>query len=246
MANKIKKETVTEPAKAEKIAFTETVPVTGVSVTPESVTLEVGSTQQLTATVEPENATEQAVVWTIDDDGIADVSSTGLVEGIFEGTAQVTATTFDGSFTDTSAINVEGVAFPPVDITDLAIVNWPGNTPHRVGSFFFNLSKMKLETNQSGLLGNFQDYFIFERADLHCIEPTDTYLDIEILMDNKESLGRFTITQGWYSVNRQSESEIHSGRRVSREDIYLRLHSNKPKKGRLLISMVGYLIEPWR
>lgn len=246
MAKKVEKEAVTEPAKTDKIDFAETVPVIGVSVAPESVSLRVGNSQQLTETVDPDDATEKSVGWTVDDDGIADVSSTGLVEAKAEGSAVVTVTTFDGEFTATSAITVEAAIHPPVDITDLAIVSWPGNTPHRVGSYYFNLNKMNLQQNQSGLLGNFQDYFIFERADLHCIEPTDTDLDIEILMDNKESLGRFTISQGQHSVNRQSESEVHSGTPVSREDIFLRLHSSKPEKGRLLISMVGYLIEPWR
>ena len=230
----------------KKPMVTESVPVTSVSVTPESVSLKVGNSKQLTATVVPEDATDKSVDWMIDDDGIAEVSSTGLVEGIFEGTAKVTVTTLDGNFTAVSAINVEGVTLPPVDITDLSIASWPGNTPHRVGSYFFNLNKMNLQKDQSGLLGSFQDYFIFERADLHCIEPTNADLDIEILMNNKESLGRFNINSGELTVSRQSESEIPSGSRVSRKDIYLRLHSDKPEKGRLLISMVGYLIEPWR
>ena len=234
------KPVVTEPVVMEDVA------VTGVSVAPESVSLKVGGSQQLTATVEPDDATDKSVSWSVDDDNVALVDSSGLVEATAEGEAVVTVTTVDGSFTDTSDITVEAVDLPPVDITDLAIASWPGNTPHRVGSYFFNLRKMKLQKYQSGLLGNFQDYFIFERADLHCIEPTDTDLDIEILMGNKESLGRFTINSGEFTVRRQSESEILSGSRVSREDIYLRLHNDKPEKGRLLISMVGYLIEPWR
>ena len=234
------KSVVMEPVVMEDVA------VTGVSVAPESVSLKVGGSQQLTAMVEPDDATDKSVSWSVDDDNVALVDSGGLVEGVFEGAAEVSVTTLDGGFTDVSAITVEGIDHLPVDITDLAIASWPGNTPHRVGSYFFNLSKMKLQKDQSGLLGNFQDYFIFERADLHCIEPTDINLDIEILMDNKESLGRFNINNGEFIVSRQSESEIPSGSRVSRKDIYLRLHSVKPEKGRLLISMVGYLIEPWR
>ena len=228
------------------VATLEDVAVTGVSVAPKNVTLMEGNSQQLTATVEPEDATDKTVSWSVDDDTVALVDSKGLVEAVVEGSTVVTVTTVDGGFTDTSGITVAAVDHPPVDITDLAIASWPGNTPHRVGSYFFNLNKMKLQKDQSGLLGNFQDYFIFERADLHCIETTDRNLDIEILMDNKESLGRFTINAGESSVSRQSESEIPSGSRVSKENIYLRLHSDKPETGRLLISMVGYLIEPWR
>ena len=231
---------------SDKPVVLEDVSVTGVSVTPESVSLKVGESQQLTATVEPDDAADKSVSWSVDDDNVALVDSSGLVEATAEGDAVVTVTTVDGGFADMSAVTVEAVNLPPVDITNLAIASWPGNPPHRVGSYFFNLNKMNLKKDQSGLLGNFEDYFIFERADLHCIELTDADLDIEILMDNKESLGRFTIKNGGFAVSRQSESEIPSGSRVSREDIYLRLHSNKPKKGRLLMSLVGYLIEPWR
>ncbi len=83
-----------------------TVPVTGVTVSPTSASVHVGMTSQLTATVAPANATNQAVNWTSSNTGIATVSAAGLVTGVAAGTAVITATTVDQGKTATSTITV--------------------------------------------------------------------------------------------------------------------------------------------
>jgi len=83
-----------------------TIPVTGVSLDKESITIPVGGTEQLTATVEPSDATDQSVSWSIDNESVATVDADGLVTGVAEGTAAVTVTTTDGGFTDTCAVTV--------------------------------------------------------------------------------------------------------------------------------------------
>jgi endoglucanase len=88
------------------------VPVTGVSVTPATATLNINQTQQLTATVTPANATNKSVTWTSSAPAIASVSNTGLVTALAQGSATITATTADGSFTANSAITVNGVVVP--------------------------------------------------------------------------------------------------------------------------------------
>ena len=218
--------------------------VTGVTVAPKTVSLKVGGTQQLTATVEPEDAENKSVGFTSSADEMASVNSTGLVTAVAEGEATITVTTLDGGFTDTSEVSV--AALPVVDITDVPIDSWPGNTPHRVGSYYFNLNRIKLQTSQSGLLGRSQDYFVFERADVHGIESPDVDLDIELLLNNTDSLGRFTITQGETIAERETDSTVKAGSYQSKQDIYLKLHGAKPEKGRVLVNLVGYLIEPWR
>jgi uncharacterized protein YjdB len=83
-----------------------TVAVTGVSVSPTSTTLNVGSTQQLTATVSPSNATNKTVNWSSGNNSIATVSSSGLVTAVATGTATITVTTQDGNKTATCSVTV--------------------------------------------------------------------------------------------------------------------------------------------
>ena len=67
------------------------VPVESITLDLTEASLKVGETQQLVATVEPENATDKTVEWTSSDTGIATVSEDGLVTAIAEGNATITA-----------------------------------------------------------------------------------------------------------------------------------------------------------
>ena len=87
-------------------AQVEVTPVTGVSVTPAQATIRVGNTTTIKAIVTPDDATEKAVTWTSSDDTVATVDSNGVVTGVKVGTATITATTIDGSFTATCEVNV--------------------------------------------------------------------------------------------------------------------------------------------
>ncbi len=81
-------------------------PVTGVSLDKSSVTIDVGSTEQLTATVTPSSAIDQSVTWSSSDTAVATVSGTGLVKGIASGYATITVTTVDGGLTATCDVTV--------------------------------------------------------------------------------------------------------------------------------------------
>lgn len=85
-----------------------TVYVTGVNLTPATATLSLTgtTTEQLTATVAPVNATNPSVTYVSSAPSIATVSSTGLVTAVAVGSATITVTTVDGSFTDTTVITV--------------------------------------------------------------------------------------------------------------------------------------------
>jgi uncharacterized protein YjdB len=89
-----------------------TVAVTGVTVTPSSASVLVGSTQQLTATISPSDATNQSVSWSSSNPAIATVSTSGLVTGIAAGSATITVTTQDGNKTATSNITVTSNCTP--------------------------------------------------------------------------------------------------------------------------------------
>lgn len=74
--------------------------VTGVTISGSDLELNVEQTSQLTATVEPENATNKNVEWESDDTSVATVSESGLVTAVSEGVAIITVTTKDGGFED--------------------------------------------------------------------------------------------------------------------------------------------------
>jgi Starch-binding module 26/Alpha amylase, catalytic domain/Bacterial Ig-like domain (group 2)/Secretion system C-terminal sorting domain len=82
------------------------VPVTGVSVSPSSVSLGTGSIQQLSATIAPLNASDTGVVWSSSDNAVATVATNGLVTASGVGTATITAKTNDGAKTSTATITV--------------------------------------------------------------------------------------------------------------------------------------------
>lgn len=72
-----------------------------------SASIAVNATKQLTATVQPDNATNQSINWSSDHADIAAVSNTGLVTGKKAGSATITATSADNSkATATCAITV--------------------------------------------------------------------------------------------------------------------------------------------
>ncbi len=93
------------------------IPVTGVSITEGNQELETGQTVQLTAVVEPEDATNKNVSWSSIDEAVATVSATGLVTAVAEGTTSITVTTEDGNKTDSITVTVvEGSGGPTIDI----------------------------------------------------------------------------------------------------------------------------------
>lgn len=78
---------------------------TGVEVQ-ETATVAVGENITLKAQVLPDYASNQAVTWKSSDENIAYVDENGVVIGKQEGTAIITVTTVDGSFTDTCTVSV--------------------------------------------------------------------------------------------------------------------------------------------
>lgn len=80
--------------------------VTGVTLDKNEASIEVGTTEQLVATIAPVGATITDLKWSSSDESKVLVSSTGLIVGIAEGEATVTVTTVDGGFTDTCNVEV--------------------------------------------------------------------------------------------------------------------------------------------
>ena len=68
--------------------------------------LRTNGSETLIATIEPEDAENQNVTWTSDNEEVATVDDTGKVTGKKPGTANITVTTEDGGYTDTCKVTV--------------------------------------------------------------------------------------------------------------------------------------------
>jgi uncharacterized protein YjdB len=83
-----------------------------VLIEPNSVELTIGNSTQLTAKDVPSGQVNTNVIWSIEPEGIATVSSSGLVTGVSEGNATVTVSTNDGGFTDSCVVTVNNPSNP--------------------------------------------------------------------------------------------------------------------------------------
>ncbi len=96
-------------------------PITGISISDETLELKVDSIFQLTATVEPESA-NQNVVWTIDDENIALLSQAGWVTAKAKGNTTITVATENGEFSATCILTViDNIAVNELQNSELVI-----------------------------------------------------------------------------------------------------------------------------
>ena len=105
---------INEKTGAGQISGSVKIGVTGVSLTPTEITLDAGSSQTLTATVTPANATNQKVTWSSDNESVATVDNSGNVTAKAAGTATITVTTEDGAKTATCKVTVNAPQTKPV------------------------------------------------------------------------------------------------------------------------------------
>ena len=87
------------------------VPVTGVKIDGGDKYLKIGETLQLSATIEPSDATNKAIIWESSDNSKVTVDEKGLVTAIAKTGAEITVITKDGKYEDTIAVFV-GIANP--------------------------------------------------------------------------------------------------------------------------------------
>ena len=92
------------------------VKVTGVKLDRSSLTLAVGESETLVATVSPDDATDKEVTWSCNDISVAKVEE-GKVTGIKAGTATITATTKDGGYKATCAVTVTATGSEVTGVT---------------------------------------------------------------------------------------------------------------------------------
>ncbi len=85
------------------------VPTSSITIHGEKHTMKVGETQMLSASILPDNATYQRIVWSSENDTIATVDMNGNVTAKAPGSVSIIATTIDGTISDQYLITVENV-----------------------------------------------------------------------------------------------------------------------------------------
>ncbi|ANQ50339.1 carbohydrate-binding protein [Flammeovirga sp. MY04] len=89
--------------------------VTSVTLSDNALELIEGATHQLSATITPENATNKKHTWTSSDENVATVDELGLLTAQGVGTATITVTTEDGSFTASVDVTVTAEVLSSLD-----------------------------------------------------------------------------------------------------------------------------------
>ena len=116
--------------------------VTNVSLDKNKLTLAVGGSGKLTASVVPGNASESAVIWKSSDESIATVNE-GVVTGVAAGTATITVKSADGGCFATCTVSVSNRVYVP-EAVDLGLpsglkwasFNLMASAPEEVGAYY--------------------------------------------------------------------------------------------------------------
>ena len=130
---------------ANEVKIENPIAVTGVKLAYNDLTLKIGTSLKLVASVEPANAANKAVTWTSSDDAVATVSAKGEVLAKAEGNADITVTTVEGGHTATCSFTVTaddvvliGLKVTPTDVrikvgqtSSLSVSYDPAGATHR-------------------------------------------------------------------------------------------------------------------
>lgn len=113
--------TTEDGAKTATCKVTVTIPVTGVTLNKTALTLNIGASETLSATVAPADATNKKVTWKSSDAAVATVDANGKVTAVKAGEATITVTTEDGGKTATCKVTVQPKLVSEITLAALAI-----------------------------------------------------------------------------------------------------------------------------
>ncbi|WP_439151247.1 T9SS type A sorting domain-containing protein [Winogradskyella sp.] len=108
----------------------EMVNVTGVSVTPNNLDLNIGEFAQVSATVSPSNATNTTGQWSSESPGLASVNDNGVISALTDGNTTVTFTTDNNNFSADVNVTVNNQLFGTYELYNAdsdALVNTINN-----------------------------------------------------------------------------------------------------------------------
>ncbi len=169
-----------------KVTVTEDIKVASVTLNKKGITIKAGSTQTLTATISPSNATIKSLTWKSSNSKVATVDGNGVVTGISAGTATITATATDGSgIKATCKVNV---IYNSIALTD-ASTSYSNDTeatvnPLEYTRIFNNTDWQALYIPFSMSYDNWKDYFDIARIDgIRLIDKNNDGIINETILD---------------------------------------------------------------
>ena len=98
------------------------VPASSVTLNVQDITLLVGATDKLTATVSPENVTDPVITWSSDNESIATVDTDGNVTAVAVGVANITATCGDVTATCKVTVNPVSASSVTLNVRDITLL----------------------------------------------------------------------------------------------------------------------------
>ncbi len=169
------------------VTVTAPVAVTGVTLNKNSTNIEVGGTETLTATVAPNDATNKSVNWSTSAPGVATVAG-GVVTAVSVGTATITVTTVDGSFTATCSVQVK----VPTSVTFTAGTD----TGSSGGQYSSTISKSGISIAFSSCRNSDAPYRIYTGSTTTISSTVGDIAKIEFNMNGSYSSAEFSCTSG--------------------------------------------------
>ena len=137
-------------------------------------------------------------------------------------------------------------AIPVVDLSLLSNEHWPANYIFRKSSIYLNIEEITLATDQSARLLQTPEGFVLERIDIAVIKPAVVDLSLKFVVESGD-ISQFAIDAGSSMVERKETDGLQAGYYLPETWINLVNLGDKPEgEGRLVMSFIGYLIEPWR
>ena len=172
------------------------IPVIDVKLDASTLTMTVGDKQTLTATVQPNDATNKNVTWSSNDEDVVTVDGNGNITAIGEGTATVTVTTEDGSQTATCIVTVN-----PAMPSEPEEPTTPSDPPY-TGSYNYPVTVTDTD-NGSVLLDKADEWVTGGETVTFSIAPDEAYLLESLTITDKNGKeitvkdngdGRYTFT----------------------------------------------------
>ena len=169
-----------------KVSVTEEIKVESITLNKKESTIKVGSTQSLTVTINPSNATMKSLTWKSSNPKVATVDEHGVVTGISAGTATITATATDGSGVKTSCKVT--IIYNSIALND-ASTSYSNNTETTVNPLeytrtFNNTDWQALYIPFSMSYDDWKDYFDIARIDgIRLIDKNNDGIINETILD---------------------------------------------------------------
>ena len=103
---------------AKCVVTVKSIDVQEIKLNPKEMSLKVGTSSKIIPTINPIDATDKELVWSSSDKSVATVDKNGVVTGLKQGTAIITAKTKDGKVKATCKVNVTK---DTIDVTNITL-----------------------------------------------------------------------------------------------------------------------------